>query len=312
MKSPIELAVAHMRENFSEPLSLAEIASSAMLSRFHFSRVFRDATGVSPGRFLSAIRIYEAKRMLASTSRTVTDISMAVGYNSLGSFTNRFTESVGLSPSQFRRLWRGGVHAVPEPLQLARAEQSDRLASGPLESGPPESGAPESAPGGPPSRGAIAGRVELPSSYAAAWVYLGAFATPIVQGRPSASVTLRTWPGQPTSYRLSGIPAGEWHLRAVAVADSADPEPWTSRSLLVAGQGSVTVTAGAVSPQVLTLRPRRPIDLPILLAVPDLELAGARDDQAPDSAPPAVGSVTARIPVRRAPAPVAWSDCRRA
>ncbi len=304
MKSPIELAVAHMRENYSEPLSLAEIASSAMLSRFHFSRVFRDATGVSPGRFLSAIRIYEAKRMLASTSRTVTDISMAVGYNSLGSFTNRFTESVGLSPSQFRRLWRGGVRAVPEPLRPAEAEQS--------EPDRPESGPPGPAPGGPAPLGAIAGRVELPSRYAAAWVYLGAFATPIVQGRPSASVTLRTWPGQPASYRLSGIPAGEWHLRAVAVADSADPEPWTSRSLLVAGQGSVTVTSGAVSPRVLTLRPRRPIDLPILLAVPDLELAGATDDQAPGSAPPVAGSVTARLPVRRAPAPVAWSDCRRA
>jgi AraC family transcriptional regulator len=316
MKSPIELAVAHMRENYSEPLSLAEIASSAMLSRFHFSRVFRDATGVSPGRFLSAIRIYEAKRMLASTSRTVTDISMAVGYNSLGSFTNRFTESVGLSPSQFRRLWRGGVRAVPDLLRATEAEQSGRLKSGSPESGSPESGSPESGPtepepGGPSSLGAIAGRVELPARYAAAWVYLGAFATPIVQGRPAASVTLRTWPGQPASYRLSGIPAGEWHLRAVAVADSADPEPWTSRSLLVAGQGSVPVTPGAVSPRVLTLRPRRPIDLPILLAVPDLELAGARDEQAPESAPPAAG-VTARIPVRRAPAPVAWSDCRRA
>jgi AraC family transcriptional regulator len=304
MKSPIELAVAHMRENYSEPLSLAEIASSAMLSRFHFSRVFRDATGVSPGRFLSAIRISEAKRMLASTSRTVTDISMAVGYNSLGSFTNRFTESVGLSPSQFRRLWRGGVRAVPDLLRSADPGQPE---PGRLESGPPES-----APGGRASVGAIAGRVELPSGYTAAWVYLGAFATPIVQGRPLASATLRTWPGQAASYRLSGIPAGEWYLRAVAVADSADPEPWTSRSLLVAGQGSVTVTPGAVSPRVLTLRPRRPIDLPILLAVPDLELAGARDDQVPDPAPPAAGSVTARIPVRRAPAPVAWSDCRRA
>src|SRR5271168_2482578 len=68
VKSPIELAVAYMRENYSEPLSLADIARSAMLSRFHFSRVFREATGVSPGRFLSAVRIYEAKRMLASTS----------------------------------------------------------------------------------------------------------------------------------------------------------------------------------------------------------------------------------------------------
>jgi AraC family transcriptional regulator len=259
MKSPIELAIAHMRARYSEPLSLVDIARSAMLSRFHFSRVFRNATGVSPGRFLSAVRIYEAKRMLASTSLTVTDISLAVGYNSLGSFTNRFTESVGLSPTRFRRLWQSDVRAVPESLP-----------------------SPESVP-----QGAVAGRVELPSRYAAASVYLGAFATPIVQGRPSASVILRAWPSRPAAYRLTGIPAGEWYIRAVAVADSADPEPYTGRSLLVAGQGSVTVTPGTASPKVLTLRPRRPTDLPILYAVPDLEPAGAWDERMLDPAQPA-------------------------
>jgi AraC family transcriptional regulator len=282
MKSPIELAIAHMRERYSEPLSLVDIARSAMLSRFHFSRVFRNATGVSPGRFLSAIRIYEAKRMLASTSLTVTDISLAVGYNSLGSFTNRFTESVGLSPSRFRRLWQSEVHAGPKSLPSPESALP--------ESALPESALPESA-----QQGAVAGRVELPSRYAAASVYLGAFATPIIQGRPSASVILRAWPSRPATYRLTGIPAGEWYIRAVAVADSADPEPYAGRSLLVAGQGSVTVTPGAASPKVLTLRPRRPTDLPILYAVPDLEPAGAWDEHLQDPAQP----VPAPRPQRR-------------
>ena len=289
MKSPVELAVAHMRESYSEPLSLVDIAKSAMLSRFHFSRVFRNATGVSPGRFLSAIRIYEAKRMLASTSLTVTDISLAVGYNSLGSFTNRFTESVGLSPSRFRRVWQSGVRAVPAPLR------------------PAEPARPQS-----PLEGSVAGRVELPSRYAAARIWLGAFETPIIQGHPAASVLLQAGAGQPASYRLTGIPAGAWHIRAVAMADSTDPEPWTSRSLLVAGEGSVTVTPGAVSPKVLTLRPRRLTDLPILFAVPDLELAGAWDEHMRDLTRPAPDPVAApRLPWR-GPASVAWSDCRRA
>lgn len=290
MKSPIELAIAHMRESYSEPLSLADIARSAMLSRFHFSRVFREATGISPGRFLSAVRIYEAKRMLASTSLSVTDISLAVGYNSLGSFTNRFTESVGLSPSRFRRLWHTRVRGAPEPSPSRQAAL------------------PESAP-----QGAVAGRVELPSRYAAAWVYLGAFATPIVQRRPSASVILQAWPDRPASYRLAGIPAGEWYILAVAVADSADPEPWTRRSLLVGGQGSsVTVTPGAVRPAVLTLRPRRPTDLPILFAVPDLEPDGARYEHRLDPAQPVPEPAAACRSPRRGSAPVAWSDRRRA
>lgn len=305
MKSPIELAIAHMRESYSEPLSLADIARSAMLSRFHFSRVFLAATGVSPGRFLSAVRIYEAKRMLASTSLSVTDISLAVGYNSLGSFTNRFTESVGLSPSRFRRLWHSGVRDALEPSPSLQAVPPESV---PPEFAPPEPAAPEPAP-----QGAVAGRVELPPRYAAAWVYVGAFATPIVQRRPPASVILQVRPDRPASYRLAGIPAGEWYILAVAVADSADPEPWTRRSLLVGGQGSsVTVTPGAVSPAVLTLRPRRTTDLPILFAVPDLEPDGARLRHRPNPARPASGPAAARRLPRREPVPVAWSDRRRA
>src|SRR5260370_23685096 len=109
MNSAVERAIASIWERYNEPLSLAEIAKSAILSRFHFSRVFREATGVSPGRFLSAVRIYEAKRMLVSTSLSVTEISLAVGYNSLGPFTNPFTDIVGVSPTRPRPLWRAGV-----------------------------------------------------------------------------------------------------------------------------------------------------------------------------------------------------------
>jgi hypothetical protein len=87
----------------------------------------------------------------------------------------------------------------------------------------------------------------------------------------------------PASYRLANIPPGEWFIRAVAEADSADSEPWTRRSLLVGGQGSVTVTAGPVSKVNITLRARRPTDLPILFAVPDLDRRefGRADDSAP-------------------------------
>src|SRR6266705_7131655 len=57
MNSTVERAIKCICERYSEPLSLADVANSAILSRFHFSRIFRDATGVTPGRFLSAVRI---------------------------------------------------------------------------------------------------------------------------------------------------------------------------------------------------------------------------------------------------------------
>lgn len=258
MFSPVESAIARMWESYGEPLSLSDIAKSAILSRFHFCRVFREATGVSPGRFLSAVRIYQAKRLLVSTSLSVTDISLAVGYNSLGSFTNRFTESVGASPTRFRRMWGEGIRA------------DDRSA--------PAEQAPDSCPPG----GTVTGLVDLPPGYATARVYLGAFETPIIQRRPLAWMIVDTRSASPASYRLAGVPPGEWFIRAVAEADSADPEPWTRRSLLLGGQGSVTVTANAVSEVDITLRARRPTDLPILFAVPDLKGADLGDPDGPE------------------------------
>jgi AraC family transcriptional regulator len=67
------------------------------------------------------------------------------------------------------------------------------------------------------------------------------------------------------------VPHGTWFLRAVAVADDTDPEPWTRRTLLVGGAGPVTIAGDTVISAGIELRTRRPTDLPILLALPDLE-----------------------------------------
>src|ERR1043165_8139811 len=90
-------ATATMRSNLGDSLAIDDLARSAMFSKFHFSRVFQRVTGVSPGRFLSAMRLEEAKRLLVSTSFTVADISHRVGYNSVGTFSSRFRSSVGVS-----------------------------------------------------------------------------------------------------------------------------------------------------------------------------------------------------------------------
>lgn len=262
MFSPVESAIARIWESYGEPLSLSDIAKSAILSRFHFCRVFTEATGVSPGRYLSAVRIYQAKRLLASTSLSVTEISLVIGYNSLGSFTNRFTQSVGASPTRYRRMWAEGIHADAGP---APAERVPARSS---------------------STGTVTGLVDLPPDYEASRVYLGAFETPIVQRKPSSWTIVDVRSACPASYQLANIPPGEWFIRAVAESDSADPEPWTRRSLLVGGQGSVTVTAGAVSEIDITLRPRRQTDLPILFAVPGLERRASygTDDSASEAA----------------------------
>jgi AraC family transcriptional regulator len=246
MNSAVERAIKFMCERYSEPLSLADVADSAILSRFHFCRTFREATGVTPGRFLSAIRIYQAKRMLLNSRMSVTDIAFAVGYNSLGSFSNHFTDSVGISPGRLRRISQN------DGIKLSRAWGSSPLNS------------------------AVTGTILFPAGYAGARAYLAAFDTPIVQRRPVSAVIVEVpATAEPIPFQLREVPRGTWFFHAVAVADNADPEPWTRRTLLVGGSGPVSVAAADTRLSAgIKLRPRKPTDLPILLALPDLEPEG--------------------------------------
>ena len=261
MNSAHERAIRFIYEKYSEPLSLADIANSAIVSRFHFCRTFKDAIGVTPGRYLSAIRIYQAKRMLLNTRMNVTDIAFAVGYNSLGSFSNHFTDSVGLAPGRFRRISQRGGIALPRP---GRAS--------------------------PDPHATVTGSIVFPRGYSVGRVYLGTFDTPIMQRRPAAAVVIEPPAmASPCSFELTGVPHGTWFLRAVAVADDTDPEPWTRRTLLVGGAGPVTIADDLVISAGIELRTRRPTDLPILLALPDLEPESA------DVRPAQAGSAAAQL-----------------
>lgn len=242
MDNAVERAIGCIWERYSEPLSLAEIAESALLSRFYFARVFRDTTGVTPGRFLAAVRIYQAKKLLLSTSLSVTDISFAVGYNSLGSFTNHFTGSVGVSPGRFRRMSRNGGFSFP------RQQRNPRTA-----------------------HGAVAGAVSLPDGYGNAQVYIGAFSTPIVQNPPGAAIVIDIPAGRPSCYHLPDVPEGTWFVHAIAVASSITPEPFAHQTALVGGHDPVAVNADTVTSAAVRLRHTRSTDPPVLLAIPDLK-----------------------------------------
>ncbi len=98
----IERAIMLMHERYRERLELADLARAAHMSTFHFDRVFSKVTGVSPRRFLSAMRIEASKRLLLSNSETVTNICLDVGFSSLGTFSSHFRGLVGMSPSRFR------------------------------------------------------------------------------------------------------------------------------------------------------------------------------------------------------------------
>ncbi len=116
-----ELAnLAHLRRardlmdrEYARPLDVAELARAALMSTAHFSRQFRAAYGETPYAYLMSRRIERAKALLRHRGMSVTEVCMAVGCTSLGSFSARFTELVGETPTAYRARDHRALASVP-------------------------------------------------------------------------------------------------------------------------------------------------------------------------------------------------------
>lgn len=100
------LARDALREWDDAPTPIATIARGSGLSLFHFIRLFKAVFGETPHQFRSAAQIEKAKHLLILSDASVTDVCMAVGFSSLGSFSALFRRRVGVSPSVFQRRHR--------------------------------------------------------------------------------------------------------------------------------------------------------------------------------------------------------------
>lgn len=91
-----------MDREYTEPLDVPALARTALMSPGHFQRSFRAEFGETPYGYLMTRRIERAKALLRRGDLSVTEVCMAVGCTSLGSFSSRFTELVGETPSAYR------------------------------------------------------------------------------------------------------------------------------------------------------------------------------------------------------------------
>jgi AraC-like DNA-binding protein len=103
------------------PLTVEDLARTAGLSRAHFSREFRRAFGESPHVYLLTRRLERAASMLRSTDRSVADICVAVGLDSIGSFTTSFTRMFGRSPTAYRAAFPPAADRALIPACVLRA-----------------------------------------------------------------------------------------------------------------------------------------------------------------------------------------------
>ncbi|MGH3246573.1 MAG: helix-turn-helix transcriptional regulator [Trebonia sp.] len=102
-----------MDREYASPLDVAKLARTALMSPAHFSRQFRAAYGETPYAYLMTRRIERAKALLRIGDLTVTDVCLAVGCTSLGSFSARFTQLAGETPTAYRARDHGALANVP-------------------------------------------------------------------------------------------------------------------------------------------------------------------------------------------------------
>lgn len=240
VKRVIEL----MHERIEEPLSLQDMSRVAFISQFHFNRVFRQVTGIPPHQYLYALRLETAKRLLLTTQESVTDVCFSVGYNSLGTFTRRFTGLVGISPNRFRALTEASASVLQGLHSLSEMP-----------------GAPEHF---------IEGHASAPEGFKGT-IFLGLFSTPMPQGSPVVGTVLT----QPGSFRLPAAPDGDYYVLGAGLPWSEDHREYLLYESALRGGAPVRVRRGeAVSPANLMLRPPTPFDPPILVSLP-LLLSGS-------------------------------------
>jgi AraC-like DNA-binding protein len=240
----VERAIGHMKAHLADPLDLDGLAQIAAVSKFHFVRVFDETTGTTPHHFLSCLRIQRAKELLVKSGSPITDICLAVGYNSLGTFSTKFSELVGLSPQEFR--------TMPKRLtakQFATAIWG-YLAGRKKLSGP-----------------TIAGVVEGPSQ-PKGFIFVGTFTSGVPLGVP-LSGTVMIGHGK---FCIERPALPEFHLLAALMplaASFAEMAANLPISLVASQRVQNDLTASPDIPR-LRLRPLRPTDPPILLALPAL------------------------------------------
>jgi AraC family transcriptional regulator len=232
----VERVIAVMRNQLDQPMTLHQMARIGFASPYHFSRTFRQVTGVPPVQFLYALRLDEAKRLLTETQKKVIDICYEVGYSSVGTFSRRFADVLGVSPVRFRKLIDNRLKPSPQ-LTVNGREQTQTGTR-------------------------VEGLVTVPGDFRGA-IAVGLFHTRIPQGQPVCCTVIEDG----GMFELEGVPQGSYYLFAVGLADPAVSSVcYEHGSALRAGGQRLRIFRNAVHGFTsLQLRPPSPFDPPLLL-----------------------------------------------
>ena len=237
--------IEYIHKHLDEPLSLEQLARYAAYSPNYFNQKFKNTIGLPPLYYISSLRLQKAKDMLLHTPLSVRDIAMEIGQQSLGTFTTRFTQKVGVSPSAFRH----SIDNADQQMHAFRRISKWRTNPGSSEQIP-----------------SLTGTVLADEPFQG-FVLIGLFAKPIPEGIPLYGTML---PGL-GEYYMYNVKPGRYYLMATSVS-------WTFRATdcllpytTLRTRSHDPVVIDPLAPIInknIMLHPPRLDDPPILISLP--------------------------------------------
>lgn len=242
-RQTVEKAVVAMQATISEPLSLDSMARAVMVSPSQLDHVFRAITGISPRKYMSALRLAHAKRLLLSTDLKIIDICLDTGYSSVGTFSRRFANSVAVPPLRLRRLLDGILGHMRD------------LRGGPVHPGTYSEG--------------VHGKITAPPGFRGI-IFIGLFNTPMPEGKPKHCTILC----EAGEFAITDVRDGDYYTFAIGFEWTEDALAYlqNENALRASSQPMIVRVCGGKSRTniVLELRQRWLSDPPILVAIPAL------------------------------------------
>lgn len=239
----VEQAIEYMRRHLERELTSEEIARSVGYSEYHFIRIFKEVTGISPRHFLSAMRIEAGKKKLLQPTGSLLNVVLSLGFLSVGSFSSRFKQSVGISPIQFRKTSKALAENLisGKELQFVKSLHSN-----------------------------VSCTIHYPKTFKGI-IFVGLFPRPIPDQRPIKGTAFRN--GTQTC-SFTNLPPGDYYLLAAGIPWSMNPKSYylLDNSLRGKTDDPIHIDVETNCHVEIHLREPLPFDPPILVNLPMLFL----------------------------------------
>ncbi|TVX94034.1 helix-turn-helix domain-containing protein [Paenibacillus agilis] len=257
-------AIQYMKEHLDEEITSEQLAAHVGYSPYHFTRVFKRATGISPRHYLTALRMESGKKLLLKEPSLMMKVILKIGFRSAGSFHTRFKEHVGVSPKRFHSSARSLLSYMNQYKDQDVGINQDFANDRDRDTIQMKTQSPSCSE----LSANVTCHIDAPATFRGI-IFVGLFPRPIPDQRPIAGTALNR--GR-RSHTFTEVPSGSYFAMAVSIPWSINPKDYFVLDHCLRGMYEEVIHVTDRSDQTINiaLRERQDTDPPIIVNLPQL------------------------------------------